>query len=257
VDIMKQKNYIKWVFVVLICFISSSGFAQKEVFEKANNAYKLKNYSEAVSLYLSIYEQDKTSVELCYNLGNSYFKQNEFAKAILWYERAKRLDATNEDVDFNLNVARLKIVDKIEKKPTIFLVDWWWNFVFMFSATNWTIISIIFFAIFLSLVALLLFSNSISMRKWSFSFALSAFVLFVVFSISAWSHWSIINNESELIVLEPSCNVKSSPDENSTLLFVIHEGIKVVQTDEVGAWIEIKLDNDTKGWIKKTHAEVI
>lgn len=241
----------------VICSLATTVFAQQEVFKKANDAYKLKNYSEAISLYLSIYEQDQTSMELCYNLGNSYFKQNDFAKAILWYERAKRLDPANEDVDFNLNVARLKIVDKIEKKPSIFLVDWWWHFVYFFSGNTWTVISIVFFVLSLSTVALLLFSNSVSLRKWSLSMALTSFVLFAVFTIAAWSHRMIILDDSTLIVMEPTCNVKSSPDENSTLLFVIHEGLKVTQTDEVGAWIEIKLDNGTKGWIKKTDAEVI
>jgi uncharacterized protein YgiM (DUF1202 family) len=154
-------------------------------------------------------------------------------------------------------VAQLKIVDKIEKKPTIFLVDWWWSFVFFFSGTSWTIISVVFFLLTLSLVALLLFANSISIRKWSMSLALTSFVLFLVFTIAAWSHRVIIMDDSTLIVMEPTCNVKSSPDENSTLLFVIHEGVKVIQTDEVGAWIEVKLDNGTKGWIKKTDAEVI
>lgn len=251
------KDNLRWILFVVICCFTTTVFAQQEVFKKANDAYKLKNYSEATSLYLSIYEQDKTSMELCYNLGNSFYKQNDFAKAILWYERAKRLDPANEDVDFNLNVARLKIIDKIEKKPTIFLVDWWWGFVFLFSATSWTVISIFFFLLFLSLVALLLFANSVSLRKWSLLLALSSFVLFAVFTIAAWSHRMIIMDDSTLIVMESVCNVKSSPDENSTLLFVIHEGLKITQTDEVGAWVEIKLDNGTKGWIKKTDAEVI
>ncbi len=255
--IMGQKYWIKCVFTLMLSGFAIFGFTQNDVFEKANAAYKIKNYSEATSLYLSIYEKDVTSVELCYNLGNCFFKQNDFAKAILWYERAKRLDPLNSDVDFNLNVTRSKIVDKIEKKPTLFLVDWWWNFVFLFGATQWTIISILFFCGFLSLVALVLFSNSIVLRKWSLSISLFVFGLFLVFTVAAWSHWSILKDESALIVMEPSCNVKSSPDENSTLLFVIHEGLKVYQTDEIGEWIEIKLDNDTKGWIKKSEAEVI
>lgn len=178
-------------------------------------------------------------------------------KSILWYERALRLAPNDEDIDFNLNVARLKIVDKSEKLPSVFFVNWWNGFLRLFSATTWGILSLLLLVGFLAILSVFLFSNNILLRKSSFYGAIAFLVLFSISSLAALMQRNSILNTGELIVMQPSCNVKSSPDENSTLLFVVHEGIKVSQTDEVGEWIEIKLDNGTKGWIKKADAEVI
>ena len=259
----KQNNRLYRFVVSAFSFLLFTGFmsgvfAQSgSAMDKANQAYKSKNYDEASQLYLSVYNQGQTSSALCYNLGNCYFKLSDFSKSILWFERAKRLAPNDEDIDFNLNVARLKIVDKSEQLPAIFLVDWWNGFLHLFSTTVWGVISLVLFVVCLVLVAVFLFSNSIISRRASFYGAILFLVLFAVSSLAALSQRNAILSTRELIVMQPSCNVKSSPDENSTLLFVVHEGIKVFQTDEVGEWIEIKLDNGTKGWIKKSDAEVI
>jgi len=52
-------------------------------------------------------------------------------------------------------------------------------------------------------------------------------------------------------------SVKSSPDANSVDLFVIHEGIKVEITDNIGDWSEMKIANGSKGWIKKEEYQKI
>lgn len=258
---MNQKlyRYLISVFIFLLCTgINSVVLAQTQpVMQKANLAYKDKKFEEASQLYLSIYTQGQTSPTLCYNLGNCFFKLNDFSKSILWYERAKRLAPNDEDIDFNLNVARLKIVDKSERLPKIFFVEWWENFLRLFSATAWGIISLVLFVVLLAIVAIFLFSNHMITRRVAFYGAVLFLILCSVSLVAALLQRNSILNTKELIVMQPSCNVKSSPDENSTLLFVVHEGIKVSQTDQVGEWIEVKLDSGAKGWILKSDAEII
>jgi tetratricopeptide (TPR) repeat protein len=250
-----NKKVLLTLIFMSILFVN---YAQVEPsFKKANDAYIAKKYEEATTQYQAIYEQGKTSAALCYNLGNCFFKQNEFAKSILWYERAKRLAPSDEDIDFNLNVARLKIIDKSDRVPVLFIVEWWNGFLHLFSASAWAWISIFVFLAFLSVLAVFLFSNSYLFRKTSFYGFIILFVLFAMSVIAAFNQRNSILNTSEIIVMQPTCNVKSSPDENSTLLFVVHEGLKAKIVDEIGEWIEIKLDNGTKGWVKKADAEVI
>ncbi|HCT71041.1 MAG TPA: hypothetical protein DF409_08425, partial [Bacteroidales bacterium] len=52
------------------------------------------------------------------------------------------------------------------------------------------------------------------------------------------------------IIFPPTLPVKSSPDESSIDLFVIHEGLKVTVIDRIGEWQEIRIANGSKGWIK-------
>jgi SH3-like domain-containing protein len=65
----------------------------------------------------------------------------------------------------------------------------------------------------------------------------------------AWSSSNRQLSHSFAIVFDPSVTAKSSPDDSSTDLFVLHEGTKVNVTDKVGDWVKIKLANGSVGWI--------
>ena len=64
------------------------------------------------------------SADVYYNLGNSYYKAGEIAKAVLNYERALLMKPGNSDIRANLEVARAKTIDKVEPVPEVFFVSW-------------------------------------------------------------------------------------------------------------------------------------
>ena len=47
-------------------------------------------------------------IHIYYNLGNSYYKADDIARAILNYERALLLEPGNADIRANLEIARSK-----------------------------------------------------------------------------------------------------------------------------------------------------
>jgi len=80
-------------------------------------------------------------------------------------------------------------------------------------------------------------------------------------TIFSWSfaakQKSRLVNHSFAIVMQPTVTVKSSPSENGTKLFVIHEGLKVRITDKLGDWVEIRLADGNKGWLLTESIERI
>jgi SH3-like domain-containing protein len=52
-------------------------------------------------------------------------------------------------------------------------------------------------------------------------------------------------------------NVKSTPAEKGSDLFVIHSGLKVSITDHLNEWVEIRLPNGEKGWVLLSQIEEI
>lgn len=251
---MKAKTFL--VFLMAVgCFLNASG--SNALVEKANKSYADGLYAEAADLYLKVASSGYESPALFYNLGNSYFKMNNYPAAILWLERAKRLDPGNDDIIFNLNVANSKIADKIEPVPEMFYKRWFFGLVNQFSSDQWAWISVILFLSAVGAFTLYLFATRLFFRKagfWSGTSFLLLFVFALIFAISAYRE---AYNVREAVIFTPSVTVKSSPDEKSVDLFVIHEGTKVRITDRIGQWNEIKIANGSVGWLPAVTMEQI
>lgn len=89
----------------------------------ADVAYSKNNYSTAIQLYENILKGGE-SIEVYYNLGNSYYKNNQIAKSILNYERALLLEPYNSDVRNNLEIARGKHLIRLTQLPSFSFVTW-------------------------------------------------------------------------------------------------------------------------------------
>lgn len=50
---------------------------------------------------------------------------------------------------------------------------------------------------------------------------------------------------------------KSSPNQNSTDLFILHEGTKVEISDRLNGWCEITIADGKKGWMECSTFETI
>ena len=229
----------------------------EKVVKLGNEAYSNKNYEKAISYYKTVIDSGYSSAELFYNLGNSYFKTHQIPRAILYYEKAKLLAPNDEDIQYNLELARTHVVDKIEQLPEIALVVWWKNFIRSLSSSRWASIGIVSFIIFLVLLGIYLFTTSGSIKKWTFWLSL-LFFLSTIFTISfAFKQKNYIIRNHQAVILTPSVTIKGSPDKNSTDLFILHGGTKVMVEDRVGEWYEIKLTDGSKGWIPMDELEEI
>lgn len=247
--------------IILVVIISQGMLASASVFQEdiaaANKAYTENKFNVAIELYQKVVKSNFQSAELYYNLGNAYFKTKDFPSAILYYEKAKKLDPSNEKIDFNIKVANTKIIDKIEELPLPFYKRWWDNFQDWFSVDAWAILGLVFLFTFFVSAAIYLIGNTVVVRKVFFWFG----VLFIVFALvsgtNAYGRYRNFQTSKDAIIFEPTVNVKSSPDADSQDIFVIHEGTKVKITDKIGNWIEIRIANGSDGWVQENVVEVI
>jgi len=243
--------------VLVLPTIFSFASENQLVIAKANKAYTDGLYTNAAELYKQVLSSGNVSWELYYNLGNSYYKLNDFTSAILYYEKAKKLDPGNEDINFNLKVANSKITDKIEPLPEMFYKKWHRNVVEWFPADSWARIVIIFFILALFSALFYFVSGRIFLKKSGF-WAGIMFFLFSLFSFHfAYQNYQTLQDNSEAIVFSPTITVKSSPDEKSIDLFVLHEGTKVKILDNIGNWYEIRIANGSVGWLQVSSLEKI
>lgn len=244
--------------IIIITVITSfAGNSNDSLFIKANHYYNEGLYNDAISNYQEIIQNGFESADLYYNIGNSFYKLNDMPNAILYYEKALKLDPNNEDILNNLKIANSKIPDKIEAIPEFFLIKWWNAFYNMFSANNWTMVALIIFTILMLNVIIFFSSQKKSLKRFSFWIGIIFFVLSLFsFSLASQKYY-YMNKKNEAIIFSPSVTVKSSPNQNSVDLFVVHEGTKIMITEEVDGWYEIKIANGSVGWLPKNTAETI
>lgn len=226
--------------------------------EKADAAYAAGEYEQAILLYEQIIENQGEAAEIYYNLGNSYYKVSDLAKAILNYERALLLNPGDGDIRFNLELAKSKTVDKITPLSELFLVTWAKDFVALQSADAWAKSAIVCFLLFIISFAIYLFSRKVGVRKLTFSLSILFVLCCILFNISSGYQKDLQENRKSAIVMSPSVTVKSTPDNSGTDLFVLHEGHKVeIKDNSMKEWKEIRLEDGNVGWIPTKDIEII
>ena len=218
--------------------------------------YANKQYKEAADVYKQMFQYGE-SVALYYNYANALYKSNQIGLAILNYERALRLDPTNEDVKFNLDFVNRMKTDKIEPIERFFLSEWFDALAHLLTSNQWAYISIISFLTTLILVLLYLFGRKVWLRKLSFFTAIFLLIISIFTMVYAFKMKNEIENNSAAIVLAGSVSVKSTPDDTGTEVFVIHEGTKVEVVSILKSWSEIKLADGNIGWIQSSSIEKI
>ena len=227
------------------------------IIARANKAYTDGMYNNAVDLYKQVISSGFESWELYYNLGNSYYKLNDFPSAILFYEKARKLNPGNEDIDFNLKVTNNKITDKIEPLPELFYKRWSRALVELFPVDTWARIVVLFFLLSLASALLYFISQRIFLKKIGFWAGIVFFISSLVSFNFSYQNYLALQDNTEAIVFTPTVTIKSSPDEKSIDLFVLHEGTKVRILDNIGTWYEIRIANGSVGWLPSSAVEKI
>lgn len=256
---MKKRLLITFL---LLCFIHAAFSLERssnpiELFNNGNGAYTTKNYKEAIKFYEQLIASGKHSEEVYFNLGNSYFKDNHISKAILNYERARIIDPADEDILFNLRIAYNNTVDKIDPVPLLFYQRWWLSFIHFFSPAQWNVISIISIWLTFFCGIAYLFAGTINRKRNTFLSTLVLLGISFLFYFLAYSSSKSIYGNNEAIIMNSSSYIRSSPDEKSTKLFMLHEGTKVKIIDEIDEWKQIRIANGNVGWVDNKSIEKI
>jgi tetratricopeptide (TPR) repeat protein len=245
----KKRSIISLLFILLLVQAATSQNSNKDKFYQGVTFYSAGTYKEALQTWTDIYNTGYRSANLDYNIGNAYFKLNNVPLAILFYERAYLLKPADEDINYNLQVARTLIVDRFQEIPELFFVRWY-NFLALSLSTNtWAKISLFTFIIFLLLLSLYIYSSHYKYKVTGFWLAIFCIVISASTLTLSLRNRSLVYNSHKAIVFNSMVSGKSSPDKSGNDLFVLHEGTKVTVEDAVGEWLEIRLSDGNKGWV--------
>ncbi len=247
----------KFIYLIILLFISIHSNAQssKILFEKGNQAYNNKQYEKALNNYLQINNKKDISADLYYNIGNTYFRLNDYANAILYYERGILLKPNDDNLNTNLKVAKARLKSDVYIMPNFFLVNWWNKISSLFIPSIWTIVSIILLLI--SSIIFIYYYFSFNNKKiFFYSFILFS-ILFVVSCFAGFTRQNQIQSKDYAIVFSETTMGKDSPDENSTDKIKIVKGQKIQIVDKSSNWIKIKTEDGKEAWIENKNIVII
>ncbi len=254
------------IYNIILVISSFSAFAIPDLTTMADSLYMCNDYHSAINAYEESITKYGASSEMYYNLGNAYYKSNNLGKAILNYERALKLDAGNDDVRYNLNYVKSKIIDNLPDNRN-FLTRICDSIIYSISSNSWAYISFVIFVLLLISVASYIYFENVLIRKFGFFGAIILFIVLIgsiTCSILSAVH---SNNSIEAIILDEAVMLSTSPREplsHAEEAVLLHEGTKVEIIDSLQTtndttcrmWYEVNINND-RAWIKSLSVEKI
>ena len=224
---------------------------------EGDSAYMKNDFASAIQVYEALLTKGEAA-DLYYNLGNSYYKSGDIAKAILNYERALLLQPGNGDIRANLEVARAKTVDKVEPIPEIFFVSWTKSLINSMSVDAWAVCGVVCFILLIASLYFFIFSKQVVLKKASFICGIVFLIAVILANVFASEQKDSLQNRDSAIVMSPSVTVRSTPSESGTSLFILHEGHKVIIKDaSMKGWKEIRIEDGKVGWVPSSSIEII
>ncbi len=232
--------------------------AQNEVlFEKGNTAYNEGNYNKAIVNYEAILNSGETSAELYFNLANTYYKLNNVAPSIYYYEKALQLDPNDKEILNNLEFAKNMAIDDIEEVEKGGLTKIINNTISVLSYSGWAETAVACSALFAVLFLLYYFSLGTRFKRLYFTFSM-IFIFIAIVSVGfAFQQKSYIESSNFAVVFAEEAPVRSEPNLRSDELFLLNEGTKIEVLETFQDWIRLELANGAVGWIDKNDVRLL
>jgi tetratricopeptide (TPR) repeat protein len=245
-------------FLLFILFTNLIFSQQKENFVSANEKYNSGDFVSAIQKYNEIIINGDHSPEVYFNLGNAYYKLDSLALGIYYYEIGLKYFPNDFNLSQNLEYLNHLTIDDIEALPFNIVskkTDYIFNY---FSLHTWSLLCIAlgvtssFLFLFYSL------SNSTRIKRITFTLFVLSYILTSCLLFISFKKYNIQNNFQYAIVFDETVEVNLEPNNNSEVLFELHEGTKIeILEDFDEDWIKIKLADGQIGWVIKNQIKVI
>lgn len=223
------------------------------VLHEGNTAYQSGDYEKAATLYRQLADNGFASADLFFNLGTAELRGGHRGEAILWFERALRLDPHDADVQFNLAEARKGNIDKVvgAREETSFIERVGERVPakaagFAFAGA-WL----------LAFGALIIRRLTQRGRSALLGISLISGVLAMTAALLLWTAWWHRTQARYAVVTSAAAAVREGPAADFRTAFEVHEGLKVRVVREESGFLRVRLPNGTEGWMAAADAPVI
>lgn len=245
-----KKNLLKamrkiTIFILFFCSLSLYAAGSKLDKNDPRSAYDRGDAKTAEKIYKSRLDSKNPDPAWIYNIGNCAVQEGNLPKALVYYERARRLAPGDSDILENLNFVRRKLLlPEIGNSNTP--VDSLENFRDCFRPDTWILIIAVMWSFCWIALAL---RRILSSRKWISALVISL-LLFLLSILAYVSQQHYTYNQADAIVVKRGVPVYMLPSEKSgNAGFKLRAGEEVTIEEERHNWLRVREDH-SEGWVK-------
>lgn len=241
--------------VMMTLLLPSMQDAQQatQAFDDATLLLTQGRYEEALAMYDDVQTMGVESAALWHNMGIAHYRLNHLGYAILYFERAARMDAEHEAVKHSLRVARERQVDSFSSLPRPF---WRTAQAAVLNAVPprmWFTIGLVLLYAALLLYLLTVY-GSMNIRMGRSIPVLLPVLAAICILVALSSSMSPPQQETAIIVV-PEATLREQADSAATSVRVVHEGLSVDVRTRTQGWALIQISNGTRGWVPSESLE--
>ena len=243
------------ILLILFSFLFLPLLAEYDI-SKGNNAYQNQEYEKAKEYYEEFVQEGVKNFNLFYNLGNTYFKLENYGLARLFYEKALKFSPLDTDLLFNIELLQARLQDKEDKNES-FLQHIFKKIYYFFSVNLLAIFVLICFILILLAIVLLILMEKPTTKKIVKVFMVIISMLFMIFLVLTIFRLYEFYNENFAVIIDETVFAYSGPNSDFQQVFTIHEGLKVRIEKFDKDWLLIKLHSGNGGWIERNSLSII
>ena len=219
----------------------------RQLFAEGAQAYDREQYDRAIDAWTRLVARGLDGPDVLYNLGTAHLRKGDLGAAVLYLERAQRLQPDGEDIGAHLEIARARQLDRVVGAEGGTLMQRVANAVSP-DAASW-----LFLGAWIGAFALLIALRRVGPGR-SAALGLAAAALFAVavpagLLVAAQAY--VARTIREAVVMKQTLEARELPAAQAKVSFEVHAGLKVRVLEAEGPFVRIRLPNGLVGWAER------
>ena len=229
------------ILLLLICFVGRAAEAGNG-FDAANKLYEQGKFSEATAAYNQLVQSGMVSSALYFNLGNAFFKSGQLGEALAAYRNAEKIAPRDPEVRANLQFVRGQV-----QGPTI-PPDGPERWLAALTLNEWAIFAAVMLWLWLALLVAIQCRPAWkqSLRGWLWMGGIATLAVCVCLSM-AYAN----SSAKTAIVVKKDAVLHNGPLEEAPGGTTVHDGAELSVIDNKNDWLQVRIDNNRIGWLKR------